>query len=413
MKYLFYLLVVTAPFCLEAQRSYTIPANINSNGVQDVTSDLNDFLKSLPDSSVINFRQGKTYRIEETIVLKNRHNLTINGNGATLIAKTQGNRVDRFPLSKYITQSYPALKKKYGVVTSRNLELIVSDLRKEGVTEKVLEAKIYKNRTRSHVKIEGCTNITINNLNIIGANDLAGRTEGAYVEKLEGQHGFVIFKSDTIIINSCIIKMVYGDFFYTSASDNITIQNCIGDGNGRQGFAVASGKNIVFTRNKLSNLRRAAIDLEANGDAGVIENVRITNNEFGPCRLMQFANKGQSYHISNVYYANNIVRGGGAFWLDNPERDGVRKNYIFENNDITVRGGPDAVFRIKGFDGVIIRNNKISTPAERKMAVVNMVRSANIIVEDNELKGLGQVVHKNSIDKVVTDRKNRFVKSKA
>jgi hypothetical protein len=44
----------------------------------------------VPSGREISFRKGGRYRIEGTLFLRNRHNITIDGNGATVFATAPG-----------------------------------------------------------------------------------------------------------------------------------------------------------------------------------------------------------------------------------------------------------------------------------------------------------------------------------
>src|SRR5207248_6077073 len=72
------------------QAVYPVPLTIDSTGTTDVTSQLTNFVAGVPDGSTISFRAGGRYRTEGTLRFPNRHNLTIDGAGATLFATTTG-----------------------------------------------------------------------------------------------------------------------------------------------------------------------------------------------------------------------------------------------------------------------------------------------------------------------------------
>src|SRR6476660_8785707 len=113
-----------------------VPASIDPTGRVDVTKSLQRFLSSVPREREVLFRKGARYRVEGTLVLRNRHGMTIDGNGATVFATTRG-KIDR-----------------------------------------------------AQFWIKGGERVVFRDLNVRGANPNAGTGEGAYVPKLENQHGF-------------------------------------------------------------------------------------------------------------------------------------------------------------------------------------------------------------------------------
>ena len=71
------------------------PASIDATGGQDVTSAIQAFIDATPDGSTIRFVPAGRYRIEGTIHVLRRTNLTIDGRGATFVATQQTADPDR------------------------------------------------------------------------------------------------------------------------------------------------------------------------------------------------------------------------------------------------------------------------------------------------------------------------------
>src|SRR4051794_18242648 len=70
----------------------TIPTTIDSTGRTDVSVPMAAFLASVPDGSTIGLAANSVYRMEKTLVISKRHNLTIRGNGATFRATSPADR---------------------------------------------------------------------------------------------------------------------------------------------------------------------------------------------------------------------------------------------------------------------------------------------------------------------------------
>src|SRR5207244_8666995 len=65
----------------------SVPATIDSTGSTDVTNQLNSFFASVPDGSTISFPRQARYRVDGTLLVQDRNNLTFEGNGATTLSR--------------------------------------------------------------------------------------------------------------------------------------------------------------------------------------------------------------------------------------------------------------------------------------------------------------------------------------
>jgi len=61
----------------------TAPTTIAPDCSRDVTGALNSWMASVGDGSALPFRAGGCYRVDGTLTLKDRHDLTLDGRGAT------------------------------------------------------------------------------------------------------------------------------------------------------------------------------------------------------------------------------------------------------------------------------------------------------------------------------------------
>ena len=60
-----------------------VPSTITADCTRDVGRDLNDFLAAVPDGATVDFPAGACYAQSESVLLKGRNNLTIDGKGST------------------------------------------------------------------------------------------------------------------------------------------------------------------------------------------------------------------------------------------------------------------------------------------------------------------------------------------
>lgn len=79
-------------------QTFTIPSSIDSTGATDVSAAVQAWVNSVPNGSILDFAGG-TYRLQgDGILLDNRSNLILEGNGATLLTFGSGIRDSGFVL---------------------------------------------------------------------------------------------------------------------------------------------------------------------------------------------------------------------------------------------------------------------------------------------------------------------------
>jgi hypothetical protein len=132
---------------------------------------------------------------------------------------------------------------------------------------------------------------------------------------------------------------------------------------------IANGTSIVFTGNRIMNVRRSSVDLEPVSTAAVIMDVTFQGNTFGRSRLNWFANWGWDAVIENIYFqANRLI--GESFDVKvitstspdpaNPLTYRRRNFQFLDNTSDTANGNPDgSLMRIMGVDGVVTRGNLV------------------------------------------------------
>jgi hypothetical protein len=286
-----------------------VPPNIDPTGKAEVTRQLQSLFANAPNGSVIKFPKDARYRVERTLYIRNRRNLTFDGNGATIFATKRG-AFDR-----------------------------------------------------SQIWIKRGHNIVFRDLKLRGVHPNGGTSEDAYVRRLETQHGFRFEGTDGAELDHVTVTDVYGDFVYLGRELHRTKVPCrdiwIHDSkfarNGRQGIAVTAAHNVVIERNHFTAMRRSTIDLEPNGHSWQVSKVFILNNTVGKGRLLFIASHGQG-PVDDVVIAGNVLR-GHALTIDvlPPEGD-RRSNWVVTNNvsNTTVNSRPMRFFSI---DGLVVKNN--------------------------------------------------------
>ncbi len=207
---------------------------IDATGAADVTAELQALFDRTPDGDVVRLVAGGAYRVEGTIVLRDRHDLVIDGNGARIFATTTG----------------------------------APD--------------------RCQIKIHGGSGLKVRNLEIQGANPYAGLDERAYDPELEFQHGLALEGVTDVEVDRVNIHDTYGDHIFIGrlvdgrrVTERVWIHDSSFARSGRQGIAIIDGRDVVIERNQLTDMRRATVDLEP-VEGLAVENIHIIDNEVGP-----------------------------------------------------------------------------------------------------------------------------------
>jgi hypothetical protein len=317
-----------------------VPASIDSTGRADVTPSLQRFLASVPSGREIRFRKGGRYRIEGTLFLRGRHNITIDGNGATVFATTPGP---------------PA---------------------------------------RSQWWVKGGSRIVFRNIRVEGANPEAGISEGAYRRKRETQHGFRLEGVNGVELDHVQVHDVFGDFVYLGldkafvASRNVWIHDSVFSRNGRQGIAVTAATNVIIERNNISQTRRSTIDLEPNSRRWHVSNVFVLNNTIGKGRLLFIASHGAG-PVDNIVIKGNRLLDEALAIDELPPENLRRSNWVIENNvsNLSVHNRAMRFFRI---DGLLVRGNHQQVTGGDPALILNDVCGAHVADNDFGPGGIKQ-----------------------
>jgi hypothetical protein len=303
-------------------------------GRVDATADLQALIDATRDGGVVRLGSGGDYRVEGTLVLRDRHDLRIDGNGARIFATTTGD-IDR-----------------------------------------------------SQIRIIGGSGFDVRDLEIEGANPQAGVGEAAFQEGLENQHGIRLDGVTDVELDHVRIHHTYGDLVYISRheqdrrwTEQVWIHDSTFTHSGRQGIAVVAGRDIVIERNRITQMARAGIDLEPNSPSWGADNIHILDNDVGPGRLL-FVAAGGAGPVNRVVIARNTLRGRDLkFWVIPPEGTRRQRFWVVDNTSDTA--APAAPLEFTRSDGVIVRGNRqpISGAGE---ALVKVVDSCDVSVTDND-----------------------------
>jgi hypothetical protein len=306
---------------------------IDATGATDVTADLQALFDRTPDGGVVQLERDGDYRVEGTIVLRDRRDLVINGDGARIFATTTGE---------------PG---------------------------------------RSQIRILGGSGLEIRRLEIQGANPHAGLDERAYVAKLEWQHGISLEGPTDVEIDRVNVHDTYGDSIFVGwrvddrrLTERVWIHDSTFARTGRQGIAIIDGRDIVIERNRFTDMRRATVDLEPAGGL-VVENVHIIDNEVGPGRLL-FVPAAGGGPINRIVIARNRLH-GRPLTIDVKTPEGQRRRHFWVVDNTTDAIHHEGPLRFTRVDGVVVRGNR--QPVAEGAALVSTTDSCDVRVKDNDI----------------------------
>ena len=275
-----------------------VPASIDATGATDASVALTSFLATVPDGSTVVFPAGATYRMDLGLNFSDRHDLTFEGNGATL--RSNGDNLE--------TSSLFAL---WG----------------------------------------GNTGIVIRDFNLVGNSS----TPGVYQPGREGAHGVLIDGGSDVDVSGVTVSGVWGDGFYVGLwADTVSIHDSTVASNGRNGVSIIAGRNVTVQHVAFTQSGYCTFDIESNVASEGASNISFVDNTAGTWgNVFLAANGVPGSVVDGVTVRNNRVTGSTLLSDITLAR---RSNITFENNTSSVPAdGP--VLRFAHVDGLTVTGN--------------------------------------------------------
>lgn len=285
-----------------APAGIAVPSTIDSTGATDVSAALISFVGSVPDGSTIVFKAGGVYRLNAALKFAHRHNLTFEGNGATL--KAGGGTTEASSL--FWLGSY----------------------------------------------LGGNTGIVIRNFTLIGNSS----TPGVYQGGREGAHGVLVDDGSAIDVSNITVRGVWGDCFYVGGwADTVSFHDSTCESNGRNGVTITSGSNVTIQRVAFNKSGYTTFDIEPNVSTEGARTVRFLDNIAGTWTNSFVSAEGAAGSVvDGVTISRNTVT--GASLLTAIQLSTRRKNIVFTSNTGRVAAwGP--VLRFAYIDGLTVTGN--------------------------------------------------------
>lgn len=230
------ILVAGGYFFLSSKRPMPSPGAVEeeitlaTDCSQDVTEGLNRLVARAGEGTTISLEPLGCYRVDGTIAVEDKRDLTIEGNGATL----DGSRVPG-------------------------------------------------ERERRHIRVRGGADLTMRNFAILGSRCTQPPCEGPGLAEMERQHGIAVENVAGMLIEKMTIRNVWGDFVYISQkgegerSSDVVVTDSYFRNSGRQGIAPSGVAGLEVRNNVLVDAGRTVFDFESEG--GGATDVLLVDND--------------------------------------------------------------------------------------------------------------------------------------
>jgi hypothetical protein len=284
------------------------------------------------------FPRGARYRIDGTLEWRHRTGLTLEGNGATLLAGAHGDPY------------------------------------------------------RAHVRLIDGRRWTIRDLSVKGANPHGGHFDAAY----QWQHGLDLRGVDGARLENVHVSDVFGDDIYVGLSttrprwsQDVSIVDCTGRRSGRMAIAITAGRRVTVEGGVWSEPGLSTFDVEPNGRRGGADDILIENATLGSGARHQALDITGSGPVSSVTLRNNLLTGRPLrVRVDQgPERP---RNVVVEGNRsrVSFTGPGPAAMVFHNTDGVTVSGNTQPIAPGAGLAMVATQGSTRVVVRQGPYRKL-------------------------
>jgi hypothetical protein len=347
-------LAVAAPQAAGGERA--VPSTIAADCTADVTKVLNAWMASVADGSTLRFAAGACYRVDGTLTLQDRHDLTLDGNGASFAAS----RVP--PTSPKIT------RQMWSVVGG------------SGITIRNMEARGTNPTGAFDVRREWFPLIQI-----------AG-TSKVLIERVRGSHAW----GDFVSIGPDVRRVTNSDGTGGVLGTDITIRDSSASKIGRHGVTCNGCEDVLIDRNVFSDVAYQIVDIEVEADTWHARNVAFTNNTIGGrVNLSVLANAGIGRDVTNITVSGNVMTGSPVTCAPPIQVDATtaaKSNFVITNNRFKTLGN---AFWLHGVSSVTVENNAVTFGqggcANAGVAIIATSSRGNA-VRNNDFNGAKKLV---------------------
>lgn len=295
---------------------FNIPDTIDKTGLSDVSSQLTDFINSLPESASVNFPVEGIYRVDMPIRVIGKVGLRLFGRNSRFVQGPEPVGLDRLAL-----------------------------------------------RSRFVWSFKECFKTEIMQMHIVGANPYAGMHSKAYDSTREAQHAIDLAGCEKMTISDLTTSQTWGDGIYVGPSivqgalipcRETLIQRCSIWGSGRQGIAITHANDTTIDWCAFDSARRTVIDIEPTASHWTVKRTNIKNCVVGSWRLGCVGINGSSGTIEDVL----VEKCKGKRFLVRVVRNDLQRRKNISVINCETGPGNDAMVVSRTVDGLTVVGNK-------------------------------------------------------
>jgi hypothetical protein len=331
---------------------------VDATGTTEVATALTEWIKTVPDGSIIRLAENGIYRVDDaSVVVENRQDLRFEFNGAKMIRTRLIDQHLRYP------QRHGILK----ILSCTNIEIWQPHL--EGVVYDAWLDPVTGDRHPYRILDRRGDERSLT---------AAARSDGLYSVALEFEHGLDIDRGANVTVYGGFVSGVGGDGVFIRGIGHRLLPmpgtaltpgcGMVVDRNGRQGIAHTSGADCKIIGVDVVGSRRGCINMEPlpNGVVNGVElayckvrgnGLGITSSGGGQ------VNNAWVHHIEFGDTGTPSLHNGSKHW-DTMIR---RHNWLVEHCTGKVGGSSAPGLRFHRIDNVIVRNNSLTFPSSREM----------------------------------------------
>jgi hypothetical protein len=216
---------------------------------------------------------------------------------------------------------------------------------------------------------------------------------GTHVPALQWQHGVDVRGTDTVQLDRIRVRDVFGDCVYVGLggghwASNVHISDGACSRNGRQGYAIVGGLDVVVEHNALDSIALNAFDIEPNGMGDGAANVMFAGNTVtAPVGQSLLAVIGEG-PVYSVALSHNTLIGEGlhaAFVAPIGQRRS-RILVIGNKSDTPSDAFADAALNFERITGITVMDNYVPLGGN-SAALISMDASTGLYTAANSHPG--------------------------
>jgi hypothetical protein len=328
-----------------------VPATIAADCSRDVTGALNAWMASVVDGSALRFGTDACYRVDKTLLLTDRHDLTLDGQGA-----------------RFTTSVVPRVSPKI---------------------------------TRQMWYVVGGSGITIQNMTLRGSNPTArydmdrewfpliqiAGTRSAVIDAVHGSNSW----GDFVSVGPDVRRVSDSQGNGAVYPHDVTIRESSATTIGRHGVTCNGCESVVIDHNTFTDVAYQIVDVEVEAAAWHARDVALTNNTIaGRVHLSVLANAGIGHDVTGITVSGNTMTGTPVTCAPPIQIDdtvAAKSAFVITGNRFKTLGN---ALWLRGVSDVTVASNVISVGnggcTNTGVAVI-ATNGRGDIVRDNDFSG--------------------------